>query len=79
MQPKQLNIIEGSYSLHPTLSDSYDLKVFLTIDSELQSKRILNRNGPEKHKRFISEWIPLENHYFNELNIQAQCDLVFRT
>jgi len=78
VHPKQLNIIEGSYSLHPTLVDSYGLKVFLSIDSDLQSKRILERNGPELHQLFINEWIPLENHYFGKLNIKAQCDLVFR-
>ncbi len=75
--PKQLNIIEGAYSLHPALADAYDLKVFLEIDPEVQSQRILKRNGPAMHKRFISQWIPLENRYFQALKIKEQCDLVF--
>ncbi len=76
VKPKMLNIIEGSYSMHPTLAESYDLKIFLGIGAEEQSRRILERNGPLIHKKFISLWIPLENRYFFELDIASQCDLV---
>lgn len=75
--PKKLNIIEGSYSLHPTLADHYDLKIFLQIDIKEQSARILKRNGAVMHKRFLDEWIPMENRYFTEMKIMEQCDLVF--
>ena len=75
--PKPLTVVEGSYSLHPTLRGAYDLKVFLAIDPERQSARILARNGAEKHRRFIEEWIPLENAYFSALDIRSLCDLAF--
>jgi len=75
--PKKLNIIEGSYSMHPALVNNYELKIFLHIDEEKQIARILKRNGPLMLKRFINEWIPMENRYFKELKIQEQCDLVF--
>ena len=75
--PKRLNIIEGSYSLHPTLADYYDLKIFLELDEKEQSARILKRNGAVMHKRFLNEWIPLENQYFREMKIKEQCDLVY--
>ena len=75
--PKPLTVVEGSYSLHPTLRSAYDLKVFLAIDPERQSARILARNGAEKHRRFIEEWIPLENAYFSALDIRSLCDLAF--
>ena len=75
--PKPLTVVEGSYSLHPTLRGAYDLKVFLSIDPERQSQRILRRNGPEKHRRFVSQWIPLENAYFDQLDIRGLCDLQF--
>jgi len=77
--PKKLNIIEGSYSMHPTLINNYDLKIFLHIDEKKQRLRILKRNGASMLKRFLGEWIPLENRYFKELNIQEQSDLVFRS
>lgn len=76
--PKPLNIIEGVYSLHPVLFPYYDLKVFLRIDAAAQSERLLKRCGPELHRRFLQEWIPLENRYFTELKIANRCDLVFQ-
>ena len=75
--PKKLNIIEGAYSMHPTLIDNYDLKIFMYINEREQRSRILKRNGAFMLKKFLSEWIPLENKYFRELNIEGQCDLVF--
>jgi uridine kinase len=74
--PKWLNIIEGSYSMHPTLVDNYDLKIFLQIDEKEQSLRILKRNGVFMHKKFLNEWIPMENRYFSAMNIKEQSDLV---
>lgn len=76
VQPRQVNVVEGAYSMHPALIDRYCLKVFLAIDPQEQSRRILKRNGPVLHKRFLSEWIPLENKYFAELKIKEQCDIV---
>jgi len=75
---KRLNIVEGCYSMHPALADEYDLKIFLGIGRETQIARILERNGPEMLKRFIYEWIPLEDRYFSELDIPGKCDLVYR-
>ncbi|WP_257531986.1 uridine kinase family protein [Irregularibacter muris] len=74
--PKKLNIIEGSYSLHPTLIHYYDLKIFLTTDDKTQSRRILKRNGPIMHKRFLHEWIPKENQYFEEMRIKEKSDII---
>lgn len=78
VSPKQLNIIEGSYSMHPTCVGSYQLKVFLAVEPEEQLRRIRQRNGEAMLKRFRREWIPLENRYFRELDVAAQSDLVFR-
>ena len=75
--PNRLTIVEGSYSLHPQLRGTYDLKVFLDIDSERQSARILQRDGEYMHSRFVNEWIPLENEYFDGLNIRSIADFSF--
>ncbi|MFA9381957.1 MAG: hypothetical protein ACERKO_12960, partial [Acetanaerobacterium sp.] len=74
---RAVNIVEGVYSLHPTLAHRYDLTVFLGIDAVTQSERILKRAGSVMHKRFVEEWIPLENRYFGALSIPEQCDLVY--
>ena len=57
----------------------YDLKVFLSVGAKEQSRRILRRNGPDLHQRFLREWIPMENRYFQEMKIQERCDFVFRS
>ena len=64
--PKQLNIIEGTYSHHPYFGNSYDLKVMLTVTPELQRERILQRPA-FLHQRFFEQWIPMENRYFESL------------
>jgi len=74
---KKLNIVEGSYSMHPTLSDSYDLSIFLAVDQKKQEERLINRNGVTMTKRFLSEWIPMENQYFKAINIANRCQYNF--
>ncbi|MBQ2271399.1 MAG: hypothetical protein II335_06370, partial [Firmicutes bacterium] len=76
VEPKQLVIVEGAYSMHPELAGYYDFAVFLDVSPELQRDRIVKRNGPEMAKRFHNEWIPMEQLYFKGLNIKEQCDLV---
>lgn len=74
--PGRLRIVEGVYSLHPTLRDAYDLKVFLSVDPVEQSSRILQRSGPALHRRFMEEWIPLEEWYFSGCDVRRQCQLI---
>ena len=74
--PKSLIIIEGAYSMHPQLQKYYDFSVFLEIDAEKQKSRILKRNTKELANRFFTEWIPLENIYFEKMDIKNKCDLI---
>ena len=71
-----LTVIEGVYSMHPDLSEHYDLSVFLSISPAYQRERILKRNAPKFAERFFNEWIPLESRYFSELRIKEKCRLV---
>lgn len=74
--PGKLCIVEGSYSLHPALEPAYDLKIVLSISPAAQVERILKRNGVQMLGRFINEWIPMENLYFEETRIKNRCDMV---
>lgn len=71
-------IVEGAYSLHPALAEAYDLRVMLKIDAQAQRERIRSRNGEEMLARFVSEWIPLENRYFDATRLEARCDMIWR-
>lgn len=77
VEPRQLNIVEGTYSHHPYFGDAYDLRICLTADSELQRHRILKRPA-FLHQRFFEEWIPMEQQYFDHFRILEQCDLLLK-
>lgn len=74
-----LAIVEGSYSLHPSLEGKYDLRILMTIDPQLQRERLLHRDGEAMLARFVSEWIPMEEHYFAETRIRSRCDFIIGT
>ena len=75
MPKKKLNIIEGTYSCHPSFGKPYDLTVFLTVSPEVQRQRVLKR--PEfLHQRFLEVWIPMEEQYFDTFSIAQGCDLI---
>ncbi len=71
-----LTIIEGTYSLHPSLRHLYDIKVLLTISEEEQAERLLRREGAERFIVFENRWIPLENLYFSQSNLKSICDFI---
>lgn len=73
VEPNPVFIVEGAYSLHPSIRDGYDVKAFFEIDPEKQSARILERNGPEMHRRFMEQWIPMENEYISRCGVKDVC------
>jgi uridine kinase len=76
VKEKRLNIVEGVYSMHPTLIDIYDYKIFLSIDYKEQLERIMKRSGAALTEKFKEIWIPMENRYFSELKIKEKSDLM---
>ena len=68
-----VTIVEGSYCMHTQLGEYFDIGVFLNISPEEQSARIMQRNGLIMHKRFVEEWIPMENSYFKAMKVPQRC------
>ena len=77
VEPSRLTVIEGVYSMHPSFGNYCDYSLFLDIDAEYQRRRIMKRNLPELAKRFFEEWIPLENAYFDFMDIKERCSESF--
>ena len=77
-----ITVIEGVYSMHPSFAnahgiyDAYDTSVFLEIEEDVQRQRLLKRS-PHLYERFINEWIPMENMYFERFKIPDKCELRF--
>lgn len=72
--PKVLNVVEGTYCLHPYFGDVYDLRLFLSIDPEMQKQRIYQR-PQHVQERFFTDWIPMEKLYFDFYQIPEQADI----
>lgn len=75
VSPKNITVVEGSYSCHPDLFGYYDLHIFLDVSKETQKKRILQRNK-DNADVFFGKWIPMEEKYFSEFNIKDRCEIV---
>lgn len=67
-------IVEGSYSHHPLFQRYADITIFIDISKELQIKRILQRNGTKMAELFQTQWIPMEETYFEEFKIKENSD-----
>ena len=68
-----VTVIEGSYSCHPDLRDSYDLRLFTMISKTEQEGRLLAREGKEKLEVFKARWIPMEEAYFKTFDVPYGC------
>jgi uridine kinase len=66
VEKKPVTVIEGVYSFHPYFGNVYDVKRMLVIDRREQLAR-LEKRSPEMLDRFINEWLPMEDRYFEML------------
>lgn len=66
-------ILEGVYSASIYFRELIDKIAYLFVDKETQLKRINNRILKEK---FINEWIPLEEKYFEHILIEEIVDII---
>ncbi len=72
----ELLILEGVYSMHPAVRDVLSLCLYVEADFDVRIRRIEGRSGKEKLPRFLNEWIPMENRYFDYYKIKEHCDFV---
>ncbi len=78
LEPCPLTVVEGSYSLHPLLSEGYDLKIFLTCSKETQGSRLQAREG-SCFSAFEEQWIPMEERYFKQCLVAERSNLLVDT
>lgn len=79
VQPAPFTVVEGSYSFNPKNGVDYDLRLFVESDRETQLARLLAREGPARLEDFKSKWIPLEELYFDNMDVRSMADLIVRT
>lgn len=59
-------IIEGVYSLRNEFRRYYDIEAVFHVSKDEQLRRLETRS-PHLFKKFVDEWIPLEERYFDDL------------
>lgn len=74
VEPGPLTVVEGSYSLHPSLRDRYQLRVWVEAPWEVRRTR-LERRDPGCVDRFLNLWVPLEDHYFQACHVKDCCQI----
>lgn len=74
---KKVIIIEGVYSMRPEFQMYYDLSVFVEVEKAVQLARLQKRNA-RMFKRFVDEWIPMEEKYFSAYNVRNKVDYILK-
>ncbi len=78
LAPQPLVILEGSYSHHPLLAPHEAFRVFVTCSKAEQASRLQAREG-DRYPDFAARWVPLEEAYFTQHNIEDAADFVMDT
>lgn len=63
----------GVYSYHPKVRQYIDKLLYLIVDEKTQYERLKQRS---MFKKFIEEWVPLENKYFDSFDFISTADLL---
>lgn len=74
---KRLNIIQGTYALHPNLDKYYELRIFMEVNPVLQAKRVLREHGKIEGTKILNEHIPKENEYIENYGIKVKSDIIY--
>ena len=64
---KNINFIEGSYSLHPKFLPFIDFCIFINISKKEQLNRLKKRENNPNIKAYKKCWLPREESFFNYL------------
>nr|WP_300788194.1 uridine kinase [uncultured Acetatifactor sp.] len=75
---RNLTVVEGSYSRHPSVGEAYDLTIFLTCSREVQRRRLAQREG-SRYAAFKERWIPMEENYFRCFDVEGTSHMVVDT
>lgn len=68
---RKIVIIEGVYALLPPFRSCYSAGYILEGEYSQRLDRIWARSGEELLKRFINEWIPQEDRYFDSFDFSG--------
>lgn len=78
--PENILVIEGVFSMHKELLDSYDIRIWVDSTQEVGFQRGLSRDknqyGVDTTEKWVKHWMPGEKKYVNSQNPQQKADFV---
>jgi uridine kinase len=66
IQPRGIVLVEGVYSTREVLRDLFDFRIWVNCPRELRLRRGLARDGHAARSRWVDDWMPAEDRYYDE-------------
>lgn len=74
--PKEIILVEGTYSARPELADLLDLTVLVDVPTGERHRRLAAREGETVLKAWHLRWDEAETYYFSTIRPAAAFDIV---
>ncbi len=71
-------VVEGVSATDERLSVPWDFTIWVEVPYEVRLARALERDGPERMDRWLTDWMPSEDAYEEAQRPQDRVDLVYR-
>jgi uridine kinase len=71
-------IVEGVSATDERLGVPWDFTIWVEVPYEVRLARALERDGPERLDRWLTDWMPSEDAYEKAQRPQERVDLVYR-
>ena len=71
-------IVEGVSATDDRLGVPWDFTIWVEVPYQVRLARALERDGPERMDRWLSDWMPSEDAYEEAQRPQDRVDLVYR-
>jgi uridine kinase len=71
-------VVEGVSATDERLRVPWDFTIWVEVPYEVRLARALERDGPERMDRWLTDWMPSEDAYEEAQRPQERVDLVYR-
>ena len=71
-------VVEGVSATDVRLGVSWDFTIWVEVPYEVRLARALERDGPGRMDRWLTDWMPSEDEYERSQRPQERVDLVYR-
>ncbi len=74
IEPREIVLIEGVFSMRPELSDFVDIAIFIETPRDERIRRMSSR--PQSDPSWMDPWMAAEDWYFEHIAPHRRADLI---